>query len=473
MKKTKLICTIGPASEDRALLKQLMETGMDGARLNFSHGNHEEQKEKMDLVKELRNELDLPIPIILDTKGPEIRTGDFQNGKVMLKEGSDFLVTTEDVLGTDKMCTITYKKLPKDVKIGDKILIDDGLIELTVKNVEGNEISTVVNNGGMVGSKKGINVPGVHVDLLSITESDKRDILFGISQDVDFVAASFIRSGADAAYLRKFLNENGGEQVGIISKIENKEGIDNIDDILIESDGIMVARGDMGVEIPAEDVPLIQKSIIKKCNREGRFVITATQMLDSMIRNPRPTRAEVADVANAILDGSDAVMLSGETASGKYPLEAVEMMVNVANAAEKGIDYVGKTRKRKSDMANNVTNSIGFAAVSTAESLDAAAIVAPTTSGYTARVMAKFRPECPIIAFSTSKRVVRTLNLVWGVLPYYHPHKEDADIFFASVMEESKKEGLIKDGDLLILTAGLPLGIGGTTNMMRIHTVGQ
>ncbi len=473
MKKTKIICTIGPTSEDREMLKSLMEAGMDGARLNFSHGNHNEQKEKMDLVKELRDELDIPVPIILDTKGPEIRTGDFKDGKAELKEGNKFTITTEDVLGDGSICATSYKELPKDVKPGDKILIDDGLIELTVDKVKGKNIETTVNNGGPVKNKKSINVPGVHVNLPSITGHDKKDILFGIQQEVDFIAASFIRTGEDVKYLRRFLDENEGQKVRIISKIENKEGIDHIDDIIAESDGVMVARGDMGVEIPAYDVPLVQKKIIKKCNRSGIFVITATQMLDSMIRNPRPTRAEVADVANAILDGSDTIMLSGETASGKYPLETVEMMVSVARSVEEGIDYRGKLRKRKRDQEDTVTNAIGYSTCSTAESLDAKAIIAPTTSGYTARVLASFRPESPIIAFSTSKSVVRRLALVWGVIPYYHEYMEAADRFFESVIDETKKEGLISDGDLVVLTAGLPLGIGGKTNMMRILTVGE
>lgn len=473
MNKTKIICTIGPACEDKETMKKLMEAGMNGARLNFSHGNHDEQKIKMDLIKEVREELRLPIPIILDTKGPEIRTGDFKNGEAELKEGQEFRITTDNVLGDEKMCSTTYLDIAGDVSQGDRILIDDGLIELTVDRVENNEIVTVVNNGGTVKNKKGINIPGVHVNLLSITENDKKDILFGISQNVDFIAASFIRTGRDVEYLRKFLNDNAGESLRIISKIENKEGIDNIDDIIDASDGIMVARGDMGVEIPAEDVPLIQKSIIRKCNMKGKFVITATQMLDSMIRNPRPTRAEVADVANAVLDGTDAIMLSGETAAGKYPVESVEMMVNVSKSAEKGIDYDGIIKKHRARMESSLTNTIGFATCSSAESLGAAAIIAPTTSGYTARVMSSFRPQCPIISFSTSRRVMRRLSLVWGVIPYYHEYMDAADIFFANVVKESKNEGLIKDGDIIVLTAGLPLGIGGTTNMMRIMTVGE
>lgn len=473
MKRTKIICTIGPTSEDKETLKSLMEAGMNAARLNFSHGSHEEQKEKMDMVKELRDELDLPIPIILDTKGPEIRTGDFENDGIELKEGDKLTITTEDVIGNEKLISVTYEELPNDVSPGDRILIDDGLIELTVNKVSDNIIETTVNNGGRVGNKKGINVPGVHVNLPSITDRDKNDILLGINQGVDFIAASFIRTGEDVAYLRKFLDDNGGQGISIISKIENKEGIDHIDDIIENSDGIMVARGDMGVEIPPEDVPLIQKKIIKKCNRERKFVITATQMLDSMMRNPRPTRAEVADVANAILDGTDAVMLSGETANGKYPLESVEMMYNVAISVEKGIDFRGKLRKRRSDMEDSVTNAIGYATCSSAESLEAAAIITPTTSGYTARMMASFRPESPIFAFSTNEKVVRQLGLVWGVVPNNHEYIESADVFFDSVIDATKKKDLIKDGDVIILTAGLPLGIGGKTNMMRINTVGE
>jgi pyruvate kinase len=473
MKKTKIICTIGPASEDKDTLKKLMEAGMNGARFNFSHGTHDEQRKKMDLVKEVRVELNLPIPIILDTKGPEIRTGDFEGGIAQLSEGEDFTICFDGRVGNERSCSVSYNELVDDVKPGDKILIDDGLIELTVDAVRDSKIHATIDNGGTVKDKKGINVPGGHVNLPSITESDKKDIIFGIEQGVDFIAASFIRTGEDVKYLRKFLDDNGGKEVGIISKIENKEGIDHIDEIIEGSDGIMVARGDMGVEIPAYDVPLVQKRIIKKCNRGGRFVITATQMLDSMMRNPRPTRAEVADVANAILDGSDTVMLSGETAAGKYPLESLEMMVSIASAVEKGIDYRGKLRKRQRDLDNTVTNAIGYATCSSAESLDAKAIITPTASGYTARVISGFRPECPIFSFTPKANVMRRLALVWGVIPYYHPQIEIMEEFMSNVMEETKKEGLLKDGDLVIVTAGLPLGIGGKTNMMRIHSVGE
>ena len=473
MKKTKIICTIGPASEDRETIRKLILAGMNGARLNFSHGNHEEKKEKMDIIKELREEMDLPIPIILDTKGPEIRTGKFETGEVQLQEGNSFIITTDDVIGDVNICSASYKELPNDVNDGDKILIDDGLIELTVERVEGTRIHTIVNNGGIVKDRKSINVPGAHVNLPSITENDKEDIFFGIEQGIDFVAASFVRTGDDVRYLRNFLDENDGKEVNIISKIENKEGIDNINDIILESDGIMVARGDMGVEIPAYDVPLAQKKIIKTCNRNGKFVITATQMLDSMIRNPRPTRAEVADVANAILDGTDTVMLSGETAAGKYPVESVEITMATANAVEKGIDYRGKLIKNKRYLEDTVTNAIGYSTCSSAESLGAKAIIAPTTSGFTARVLAAFRPECPIIAFSPNHHVIRRMALVWGVIPRHHKYIKSNDEFFDSVITETKNEGLVSDGDIVLLTAGMPIGVGGKTNMMRIVTVGE
>jgi len=473
MKKTKILCTIGPATEDRATLESLIRAGMNGARFNFSHGNHEEKKEKMDLIKELREEMKLPIPLILDTKGPEIRTGNFADGEVQLKEGSKFTITTEEILGNGSICSCTYENLPDDISTGEKILLDDGLIELTVESIDGTRINTVVNNGGTVKDKRSINIPGAHIDLPSITDTDKADILFGIEQGVDFVAASFIRSGEDVRGLREFLNINGGEEIGIISKIENKEGIENVEDIIEESDGVMVARGDMGVEIPAYDVPLAQKKIIKKCNRSGKFVITATQMLDSMIRNPRPTRAEVADVANAILDGSDTVMLSGETAAGKYPVESVIMMMRIANAVEKGIDYRGKLIKRKRYLEDTITNAIGYSTCSTAESMGASAIIAPTTSGFTAKVLAAFRPECPIIAFSSNEKVIRKMAMVWGIMPHYHDMIEAENEFFKNVIVQAKKEGYIKDGDIVVLTAGIPFGIGGKTNMMRIHVVGE
>jgi pyruvate kinase len=472
LKRTKIICTIGPASENRETLTALMNAGMNAARLNFSHGTHDEQKDKIDLIKSVREELSLPIPIILDTKGPEIRTGKFENGGIILEEGQKFFIYTDDRIGNQESCSASYEGMLSDVKIGDKVLIDDGLIQLTVTDISGDRLTTVADNGGEIKDNKGINLPGVHINLPAITDKDKKDILFGISQGIDFVAASFTRSSGDVLFLRYFLDENDGKNVKIISKIENREGVDNIASIISESDGIMVARGDLGVEIPPEEVPLIQKDIISKCNRAGKFVITATQMLDSMIHNPRPTRAEVADVANAILDGTDVVMLSGETASGNYPVEAVEMMTNVALSAEEGIDYDGKIRQFRKTLDRTVTNVTCFAACSSAEAIKASAIIVPTLKGYSAAIMSGFRPKSPIIAFSPNKEVVRQLALFWGLFPHYIEYMNDAERFFNSVIRKTRREGKIQDGDYIVLSAGLPLGQSAHTNMVRIHQVG-
>ncbi len=473
MKKTKIICTVGPACEDREVLRNMMLAGMNAARLNFSHGTHEEQKRKIDLVKELREELGLPISIILDTKGPEIRTGQFAEREVELFDGQKFTLTMDDVLGTNKICSVSYKELIEDVKPGDQLLIDDGLIGMTVNEIKGAEIICTVDNGGIIKDYKSINVPGVKVRLPAITEKDKEDIRFGIREQVDFIAASFVRKGADVEEMRAFLKENGAERIRIISKIENKEGVDNIMDIVTASDLIMVARGDLGVEIPAEQVPATQKKIIKLCNLEGKPVITATQMMDSMIRNPRPTRAEVADVANAIYDGTDVIMLSGETASGKYPVEAVRIMVDIAKATEESLNYDNILKEKGRFKDTGVTNAIGHATCTSAQGLRAAAILTPTATGHTSQVVSKFRPKAPILAFTTTEKVARQLSLVWGVVPVVtEPVDTEKDVFLDAI-RRSQEKGFLSEGDLIVITAGAPVGVGGMTNMLRIHIVGN
>ncbi|MDR2355809.1 MAG: pyruvate kinase [Clostridiales Family XIII bacterium] len=472
-KRTKLICTIGPACADREILRNMMLAGMNAARLNFSHGAHSDHREKIDLIKELRAELGLPIAVILDTRGPEIRTGNFEGGQAELKENGTFTLVTEEILGNAERCGTNYPALARVVKPGDRILIDDGLIGLTVDESDGLCVRCTVCNGGVVKDHKSVNLPGVHLDLPALSDRDKDDIEFGIEQDVDFIAASFIRTAADVREIRKFLAVLSGQQIKIISKIENREGVNNIDEIIAVSDGVMVARGDLGVEIPPEEVPLIQKEIIKRCNSSGKFVITATQMMDSMMRNPRPTRAEVADVANAVLDGTDVIMLSGETASGKYPLEAVKMMVDVAVAAEGAIGHSRLHRDRRTGGARDVTGAIGFCTVNSADSLRAKAIVTPTSSGNTALMISKHRPKSRIIAFSLDERVVRQLSLVWGVNAYRMERLDDQQEFFRDVIRYCMRLNLMDEGDIIVITAGVPLGTSGNTNMLRIHEIGQ
>lgn len=472
MKKTKIICTIGPSCENEDILREMMREGMNAARLNFSHGTHEEHVKKINLVKKLRAELNLHISLILDTKGPEIRTGRF-TAPVELEEGQKFTITTEDVMGSELICSVSYKGLPSDVVPGDQLLIDDGLIGLTIDEVQGSNLICTVNNGGTIKDYKSINVPGVQVKLPPVTDRDKEDILLGIAQGMDYIAASFVRKASDVAEMRKFLKENGGEHIRIISKIENKEGVDNLHEIVALSDAIMVARGDLGVEIPAEQVPIIQKKIIRLCNLQGKPVITATQMLDSMIRNPRPTRAEVSDVATAILDGTDAIMLSGETASGKYPVESVKQMFEIARVTEESLDYDSILQEKSKVKDTSITNAIGHATCTSAHGLKASAILTPTTSGHTAMVVSKFRPKAPIVAFTSSEQVARYLSLVWGVRPLVRVHVRSEEEVFREAIETSLKKGIVQEGDLVVLTAGAPMGVGGTTNMLRIHEIGN
>lgn len=473
MRKTKIVCTIGPATESEDMLAKIMNQGMNVARLNFSHQTQKEHRERINTIKKVREELNKPVAIMLDTKGPEVRTGDFENGEVEVKTGDKFKLTTEEILGTNKISHITYKNLPEDVEIGDSILIDDGLIELEVLSKDDKEVTCLVKNGGTINNHKGVNIPGVNIGLPSLTEKDKEDIIFGIENELDFVAPSFIRKARDVIEIRKILEDNGGEDIQIISKIENREGVDNIDEILKMSDGIMIGRGDLGVEIPPEEVPLVQKMLIKKCNEAGKPVITATQMLDSMIRNPRPTRAEVTDIANAILDGSDSIMLSGETAAGKYPEESVRTMSDIAVRIEHSLDYVELLRSKTIGRDITITNAISHASCSTAQDLGAAAIVTPTSSGYTAMAVSKYRPKAVIIASTPYEKVMRKLSLTWGVYTVKTKNVETTDDIVNISVQTILEKGYLKQGDLIVITAGVPVGEAGSTNLIKVHTIGK
>ena len=474
MKKTKIICTMGPNADKRETLKALVENGMDVARFNFSHGDHEEQKARFDLLKSVRDEMKKPIAILLDTKGPEIRTGLLENGgKVVLKEGEEFILTSKEIKGNEKMVYQTYSQLAKDVKPGNTILIDDGLIGLEVKEIRGGDIVCTVRNGGELGQRKGINVPNVRVNLPGITKKDRDDIIFGIEQGIDFIAASFVRDAEAVKEIRAILKEHNAEHVDIIAKIENSEGIENIDKIVSAADGIMVARGDMGVEIPAYEVPHVQKMIVEKCNQKYKPVIIATQMLDSMIRNPRPTRAEVTDVANAIREGADAIMLSGETAMGKYPVEALKMMAQIAESTEQYLDYDMMPEYRTLRGDANVSSAVGVAAVRTATNLEADCIVTPTMSGQTARLMANFRPKQPIYAVTPNAWAQRKMQIYWGVTPLRGYQEDTTEHIISHAMYVVKREGYVREGDMVVFTAGDPAtnmvkGKGAMTNMMHV-----
>lgn len=472
-KKTKIVCTIGPASESIDTLKELIKSGLNVCRLNFSHGNYEEHGKRIDNIKAARNEMKLPIAILLDTKGPEIRTGKFSSPEVNLVEGQNFIITMEEVLGDETKCTVSYKELVNDVKPGNQILIDDGLVGLAVKEIKGQEILCIVQNAGTIKDNKGVNVPNVKINLPAITPKDKKDIEFGIEQGIDFIAASFVRKASDVLAIREILEENNATNIQIISKIENQEGVDNIDEILEVSDGLMVARGDLGVEIPTEDIPIVQKELIKKCNILGKPVITATQMLDSMIRNPRPTRAEVTDVANAIFDGTDAIMLSGETAAGKYPLESVKTMASIAIRAEQTLDYEELLKTKVKLRQLNITNAISHATCTTAIDLKASAIITATASGYTARMVSSYRPSAPIIAATNSEMVMRQMGLVWGVYPLLAEKGLSTDDVFEKSVQSALDMDYISSGDLVVITAGVPVGIAGTTNLINVHIASE
>lgn len=477
MKKTKVVCTMGPNTNDKEVMRKLIQNGMDVARFNFSHGDHEEQKFRMDLLKELREEEHAHTAILLDTKGPEIRTGLLKDGKkVTLQEGNTFVLTMEDIVGDDTKVSLSYKGLAEDVQQGTVILIDDGLIGLKVKEIVDQDIVCEIVNGGELGERKGVNVPNVPVRLPAITEKDKEDIKFGVEQDIDFIAASFVRNAECVLEIRAFLKEVDAPYIPIIAKIENAEGIRNIDEIIRAADGIMVARGDMGVEIPAEEVPYLQKMLIQKCNNNFKTVITATQMLDSMIRNPRPTRAEVTDVANAVYDGTDAVMLSGETAQGKYPVEALQMMVHIIENTEQHLDYDMILDKAGDHLKRGISSAIGYSSVLAAANLKAKAIITPTVSGATARVMSNLKPIQPIIGVTPSERALRRMSIYWGVQALKSMECHTTDDICSEAIEISKVKRCVETGDVVVLTAGIPaLDVNaareGISNMMRIATI--
>jgi len=470
MLKTKIICTLGPACERREVIAGLIRAGMNIARLNFSHGTHAEHRVRILTLREVAEEMNANIAIMLDTKGPEIRLGTFNRGKVTLKKGQAFSLYTTDVDGDETKVQINFKDITKVVNPGDKILLDDGLIELRVEQVSTDSVRCVVINDGEISDRKGVNIPNKSLPLPAVTEKDVQDLLFGIEMGIDFVAASFIRKAADVLEIRKILEENNGADIHIIAKVESREGIDNIDEIIQVADGIMVARGDLGVEIPVEEVPLLQKSIIEKCNRVGKPVVTATQMLDSMIRHHRPTRAEATDVANAIFDGTDAIMLSGETASGLYPEQAVATMVKIASRAEQAIEF---SRENPTHPVNTITDSISHATFAIARDLQVKAIITSTKTGYTARAVAKYRPKVPIIAATSNKKVLKTLQIVRGVIPIEVESTTSTDEMFAKAIEGSLRSGYIQKGDLVVITAGVPVNASGTTNLIRVLVVGD
>ena len=473
MRKTKIICTLGPAAESDDIVRKLMLTGMNVARFNFSHGSYEEHLGRIECVKRIREELNLPVALLLDTKGPEIRTGSFEGGKVMLTEGEIVVIRHKDIKGTAKEFSVTYKGLPEDVTVDSRILIDDGLIELVVTEVKDDDIYCRVQNGGPVSDKKSINVPGTELRLPALTQKDIQDIEFGIEHGIDFIAASFVRKPRDVQEIRHILEKHNAQDINIIAKIKNGEGVQNFEDILKVADGIMVARGDLGVEIPASEVPIVQKNIIKQCQNFGKISITATQMLDSMIRNPRPTRAEVSDVANAIFDGTSAVMLSGETAAGKYPIESLEMMVEIARRTESSIDYWKNLQNTRYTMLSSVANAISHATCTTAMDLNAKAIITITHAGRTARLVSRFRPGCPVVATTVYPRVQRQLNLSWGICPILVDEVQTTDEMFDVGLSAAKKCGFLFDGDIIVMTGGTPIGMSGTTNTIKVQTIGH
>ena len=468
MRKTKIICTLGPSTDDEKVLRELMLAGMDVCRFNFSHGDYEGHKQKFDTVARLRKQLGLSVATMLDTKGPEIRICKFKDNKVTLKKGETFTLTTREIEGTEEIVGVTYKNLPNDVRVGSAILLDDGLIELNVIDIKDTDIICKVINDGVVSNNKGVNLPESSLSMPFISPKDREDIIFGAKTGFDFIAASFTRTAEDILEIRQILKENDCNDVKIIAKIENREGVNNIDEIIEVADGVMVARGDMGVEIPLEEVPALQKMIIKKVYNKGKEVITATQMLDSMMKNPRPTRAETNDVANAIYDGTSAIMLSGETAAGAYPVEAVKIMARIALHTENNIDYINRFKNREVAEAPNVTNAISYSTCAAAHDLNAKAIVTVTKSGRTARMISKYRPLSPIIGCTTSETAYRQLSMTWGVIPVLIDEKQDTTDLFEVAMNAAEQTGVVSKGDLVVLTGGMPLGVSGTTNIMKV-----
>lgn len=473
MRKTKIICTIGPAVDDEELLKGLIQKGMNVARMNFSHGSHEEHQGRLDRVRKVIKELNQNVAILLDTKGPEIRTGKFETKEVILEEGQTFILVNDEIIGDKTRCTVSYKNLYQDVKKGTSILMNDGLIELKVEQIKGKDIYCTVMNGGVLGNNKNMNVPNAEIMLPALTERDISDLQFAVENNYDFIAASFIRKASDVLEIKKVLEKAGDSDIKVIAKIENRQGIDNIDEIIKVADGVMVARGDLGNEIPVEEVPVVQKMIINKCNIAGKPAITATQMLDSMIRNPRPTRAEASDVANAIFDGTSAIMLSGETANGKYPVEAVETMAKIAQKAENSVEYWKRYHTSNFQLQPSITNAISHATCTTAMDLHAAAIVTVTETGHTARMISRFRPACPIIATTSNPKVQRQMALVWGVSAYLVEAAKNSDELFDVSIKTAEKAGVAKTGDLFVITGGSPIGVSGTTNLLKVHVVGN
>lgn len=469
MRKTKIICTIGPASESEEMLRKLFLAGMNVGRFNFSHGTHEQHRERIERFRKVRDELGVPAAVMLDTKGPEIRVRDFENGEAVLQDGGSFTLTTESCLGNSQRAEVSFKRLPEDVSKGDTLLVDDGKIILQVLDTTETEIHTKVIHGGILKNHKGINVPAADLSLPFLSDADKSDLLFGIETGVDYISASFVRSREDVEAMRAFLHENGGDTIKILSKIENMKGIRNFEEILKASDGIMVARGDMGVEVAYEQLPGIQKRFIRRCVEEGKIVITATQMLESMITNPRPTRAEITDVANAVFDGTSAVMLSGESAAGKYPEEAVKAMAKIAEQAESDSVYVIPKYTEWHEMdRSDITNAVGHAACTLAEDLSAAALVAVTQSGFTASRTAKFRPKVPLIGATPSAKTYHQLSLEWGVRPVLTEEQTSLLELFRHLADVMIEEGAVEKGSLLVLTAGIPIGLSGDTNMIRV-----
>ena len=472
IRKTKIVCTMGPNLFEKHLIAPLMKAGMNVARFNFSHGTYETHQHYYDEVCRIRDELGLPVATMLDTKGPEIRVRSFKNGRVTLQNGQLFTLTTDEVEGDEERVSITYKELPQDIAVGSSILIDDGLIGMQVERIDGADIVCRVLNGGVVSNNKGVNIPNAHLSMPFISEKDHQDILFAIKNGYDFIAASFTRCADDIMQIRHILQENNCHTINIIAKIENMEGVENIDEILRVVDGVMVARGDLGVEVPLEDVPSLQKKLIQRGIAAGKPVITATQMLDSMIKNPRPTRAEATDVANAIYDGTSAIMLSGESAVGAYPVEAVETMVRIALRAEADMDYIRRF-SRDTSASTDVTNAISHATVTSAHALNASAIITVTKSGSTARILSRYRPACVIVGCTTEKHVWRQLALSWGTVPLMIAEESNTDDLFEHAVDAAVQNGLVHDGELVVLTAGVPLGISGTTNLMKVHVVGH
>lgn len=470
MRKTKIVCTLGPSTDNYQTLKRLVRAGMNVARLNMSHGSYEEYKTRIDMVRRVREELGTPVAILMDTKGPEIRIRTFAGGEVELIEGESFVLTVKDVQGDQSRVSVTYSDLPRHLKKGDKVLLNDGVIELVVDDVFSEDVHCTVVNGGILTDRKSINLPGIEIDMPYLSEVDKEDIRFAVENDADYIALSFVRNVDDVRQVKNLITLCGGEKIQLISKIENRQGVDNVQSIIDLSDGIMVARGDMGVEIPFEELPGIQKDLIKKCYKNGKKVITATQMLESMIQNPRPTRAEISDVANAIYDGTSAIMLSGETAAGKYPVEAVKTMAKIAERTESTISF--KKRFLQADIKiQNITDAVSHSTCAAAFDLGAKAIITVSQSGYTARKISRFRPDCMIIAATTSQKAYHQLALNWGVVPTMAAVQETPDELFHHAALCALNTGLVKEGDLVVLTGGSTVGKSGSANTMRIEYV--